>query len=190
MSHDDKENAESSSRKVLMPLSSTKSKPLSLSTSIHHSKTVRFGETVETLFLLDNPKLNNKKARTSYSNNVLSNPSSPQSWLKSLDATSKAISRSSEPFLFGPNLIKLHRRATTMLKSSRTTPDFCQASFVNIWLSYANAQFLYGNKGDARMTFRYMKLEKLGSNMAIVYVKNAEFEMMDNNEEVSEASEP
>lgn len=88
----------------------------------------------------------------------------------------------------GKDLIKLHRRAVTLLPSS--LPNDCNTydvlvgassrceTLLDVWLSYVRAQVDYGPNPteDVRRTFRHMKNEGIGAKLSRFYIEAAAFE--------------
>ena len=76
----------------------------------------------------------------------------------------------------GADLLRIHRRATSRftnvssaLNDSETSKAF-QRDLLHIFMSFAQAQLLYGTVKDARQTLKYLQNESFGATEAAVYL--------------------
>lgn len=114
---------------------------------------------------------------------VLENKQSnvPSAWLRILKYSVKHSERSKD-------LIRLHRRATTVLKRLSSSFRFDEEEnlkYLQVWLAYAEVQAKFGDRtDDARRTFRFIRNEGIGPcvKFAAYYISHAMFELSDGKE--------
>lgn len=95
----------------------------------------------------------------------------PEAWNRVLEAARSQHAGASNR---GPDLIRIHRRATSRFAAD-FPPEKGLAVF-NVWLSYAKMQTLYGTEKEARLTLRHIRNLKLGERQSTLYLAIAELE--------------
>jgi len=163
--------------------------------------TLRYGETIESLFCLPAKSSSSIEIVEHYQlcqdivNGKLTNDA--KSWLKSINfakkINAKRFAGAPRPSsTFGIDLIRLHRRATSKLEESyrsATSPnnhfedsignDYKQEkNLLAIWLSFAKVQHQHLSAASAKQTYKHVVNWGIGKLDARLYTEMAEFEIL------------
>ena len=143
-------------------------------------RVLRYAETLDALFCLnDLTGSDHRQLCHNIANGLLADD--PDSWLRALHVASITVAaspQSSKTYLVN-DLMRLHRRATSRFTNSLdkgSCHQFQGRDILEIWLSYAHAQVIYGTADGARSTFKYIQNQNLGLTSASFYLSLALFE--------------
>ena len=149
---------------------------------LHNSqrRVLRYAETLDALFLLNEQS---SPAHRQLCHEIATGTlaDDANAWMKVLDAATSTVAAttlSSKPCLVS-DLMRLHRRATSRFPKSlhqRLGQQSQAKQILEVWISYAHVQALYGTVDDARSTFKYIQNQNLGSTKASFYINFADFE--------------
>jgi serine/threonine-protein kinase RIO1 len=153
-------------------------------------RVLRYAETLEALFCLnDLTKTDHRQLCQNIANGLLADD--PPSWLRALHVatcTVAASPQSSKIYLVN-DLMRLHRRATSRFTNSLDKGSGQQlqgSDILAIWLSYADAQAVYGTVDGARSTYKYIQNQNLGLTNASFYLSLA---LLEEKHDISRAIE-
>ncbi|KAK7249334.1 TTK protein kinase [Aureococcus anophagefferens] len=118
---------------------------------------LRWGETLETLFLLDDAAHPERRA---LADRVVARPDDPNAWWQLLSDVAESGKRDARCRLF--------RRATQSIPKNR--PELYEAeAYVSIWLGFVKAQTGLGQRQDALDALQYMRNEGIGKRSRAFY---------------------